>query len=80
MKAAWAPQLRHSVESACFEKIAAVLEEHRAIRTRQCGPGDLHFIRRLAGKAGLLSAMNGSDRADAIHQTRDFLATLRKIG
>jgi len=28
----------------------------------------------------MLFAVNGSDRADAVHQTRDFLAALRVIG
>lgn len=60
-----------------FAKIAATLERHHAIWTRQCGPGDMEYIRRLAGKVGMLFAVSGSDRADAVRQTRDFLAALR---
>ena len=63
-----------------FDKIAATLERHNAVWTRVCGPGDIDFIRRLAGKVGMLFAVNGSDRADAVCQTRNFLAALRKIG
>lgn len=63
-----------------FVRIAATLERHHAIWMRQCGPGDMDFVRRLAGKAGMLFAVNGSDRADAVRQTRDFLAALREIG
>lgn len=63
-----------------FEKIAATLERHHLIWLRQNGPEDMAFIRRLAGKAGMLFAVNGSDRADAVHKTRDFLAALREFG
>ncbi|MFH1006558.1 MAG: uroporphyrinogen decarboxylase family protein [Candidatus Latescibacterota bacterium] len=63
-----------------FEKIAATLERHRAIWTCPCEPGDMDYIRRLAGKAGMLFSVKGRDRADAICQTRDFLAALREIG
>lgn len=63
-----------------FAKIAATLERHHAIWTRPCGPSDMDLILRLAGKVGMLFAVNGSDRADAVRQTRDFLAALRQIG
>jgi len=62
-----------------FEKIAATLEKNRAIWTRQCGPEDMDFIRRLAGKTGMLFAVNGRDRADAIRQTMAFLADLATV-
>jgi hypothetical protein len=39
----------------------------------------MDFVRRLAGKAGMLFAVNGSDRADAVRQARDFLAALKDL-
>ena len=62
-----------------FARIAATLESHRAIWMYQCGPGDMDYIRQLAGKVGMLFAVRGADRADAVRQTRDFLAELRQL-
>jgi len=61
-----------------FNKIASALEKAHGIWTRALTNTDAHkdFIRRLRGKVGMLFSVNGKDRADAIQQTRDFLAFL----
>ncbi|MDD2710704.1 MAG: uroporphyrinogen decarboxylase family protein [Verrucomicrobiae bacterium] len=59
-----------------FNKIASTLEKVHGIWTRSCGPADKDFIRRLRGKVGMQFLVNGKNRADAIQQTRDFLAFL----
>jgi hypothetical protein len=63
-----------------FDKIEAALVQARGIWSRPLGPQDMDLIDRLRGKVGLLFAVSGSDRTDAIRQARDFLADLDAPG
>ena len=62
-----------------FGKIEAALTEAHGVWTRVCGPADLDYIRRLKGKAGMLFAVYGTDRDDAVAKAREFLSELRAI-
>ncbi len=56
--------------------IESVLTRSRGIWMQPLGPGHGDLINRLRGKVGMVFAVNGADRRDAIHKARDFLGLL----
>jgi hypothetical protein len=59
-----------------FNRIESVLARARGIWMQFLGPDDWDLIDRLRGKVGMVFAVNGEDREDAIRKAKDFLPLL----